>query len=63
MTFYVEALYDEGLYVVAELCSVTLPSSLKEFPALAENLNGLLDVFLTLKTVSGNLDQEQVKRY
>ncbi|KAJ8662538.1 hypothetical protein O0I10_001499 [Lichtheimia ornata] len=57
VTFYVETLYDEGLYVVAELCTVTLPSSLKEFAALTENVDNLLDVYLTMKTVSCNLDQ------
>lgn len=58
-TFYIETLCDEGLYVVVELCSVTLPSSLKEFPTLIENLDNLLDVYLTLKTVNCNLDQSE----
>lgn len=58
ITVYVEALVDEGVYVLAELQKVILPSSLREVPSFVKNLDALLDVFQTFETTAPVLKEE-----
>ncbi|CDH57262.1 hypothetical protein RO3G_07068 [Lichtheimia corymbifera JMRC:FSU:9682] len=61
ITFYIEVLYDNGLYVMADLHQVNLPSSIAELPDFLSQhtLDSLLDIFSTLKTISTTLDIDQ----
>lgn len=58
ITFYVQALVDEGVYVLGELCQITLPTSLQELVNLLNDLGKLLDVYRTLESTGPKLDHE-----
>ncbi|CDH54442.1 predicted protein [Lichtheimia corymbifera JMRC:FSU:9682] len=62
VTFYVQALVDEGVYVLAELCQITLPTSLQELVNLLNDLGKLLDVYRTLESTGPSLDHEAWKK-
>lgn len=61
ITFYVVVLYDDGLYVVAELNQINLPSSVSELHDFVsqQSLDKLLDMYKTLQNISPNLNFEQ----
>ncbi|KAI7877015.1 hypothetical protein K492DRAFT_181198 [Lichtheimia hyalospora FSU 10163] len=59
ITFYVEALYDEGVYLLAELCQITLPTSLQEVPNFLDDLGKLLDIYRTVESTTSTLDEEE----
>lgn len=48
LTFCVEALIDEDVYVLAELHPITLPTSVRDIPEFVTDLDRIKDVYLNV---------------
>ncbi|KAG2224222.1 hypothetical protein INT45_001340 [Circinella minor] len=52
VTFYNVLLYDEGVYVVAELHKISLPTSQQEAPKLLDQIDKLYNIYIELQKTS-----------
>ncbi|KAI9275440.1 hypothetical protein BDA99DRAFT_495467 [Phascolomyces articulosus] len=57
LTFYNVLLYDEGVYVVAEINKICLPTSQQEAPKLVDQIDKLYNIYLDLQK-TGTLDTD-----
>ncbi|KAI7858983.1 hypothetical protein BDC45DRAFT_433388, partial [Circinella umbellata] len=62
LSFYIEFLEDDGLYVIMELFHVDLPTSIEQLPSIIPKLDDFLDFYNTFATVSRDLENHEVSR-
>lgn len=56
LTFCVEALIDEDVYVLTELHPITLPTSVRDIPEFVNDLDRIKDVYLNVMPATPSLD-------
>lgn len=59
ITFYVQALIDEGAYVMCELHQIQLPQSISDLPHFLGQLDSIMDIYKTLQSIQPELDSER----